>query len=199
MGYYIRLLTPSNQSVSLAQLRATRDAGIIESEDVTGDEWSSFTIRSANGTWIAEITRDVVTAGSMAEEEIAAFNDFLDDQEPTSGTDWAKEYLKSVRTIYAFQINTLDIDAAGWKSVYAAKDAIHEHVGGILQADNEGFSNADGFHITWDFSDSVSGPWWMAVRDGDAWTTFQMDLGDHAHRAAFKAGRVPDGITPSEP
>lgn len=163
------------------------------------DGWSSFTIRATSGDWIAEVGRDVVTAGSLAEEELGEFHDFLADQEPRSGSEWAQEYLKSVRTIYAFQINTLQIDSTGWQMVGAAREVIHSHVGGLLQADNEGFSNTEGYHITWDFSDSVSGDWWMAVRSGDGWTTFQMDLGNPNHRTAFRAGVVPDGVTPSEP
>jgi hypothetical protein len=199
LGYYVRVLSASEKGVDLSDVRAEIQCDIVEPTEVAGDDWSSFTIRDPKGEWIAEITRDIVTAGSMAEEELAAFDDFLDDQEPKSGSDWAREYLRGVKTIYAFQINTLDIDAAGWRSVQAAKNVIHERVGGILQADNEGFSNAEGFHITWDFSDTSSGLWWMAVREADAWTTFQMDLSNEAHRAAFKAGRVPDGITPGEP
>jgi hypothetical protein len=39
----------------------------------------------------------------------------------------------------------------------------------IIQADGEGFTNEDGYHIVWQFSDSVSGPWNMGVLQDGVW------------------------------
>ncbi len=47
----------------------------------------------------------------------------------------------------------------------------------------------------WQFSDSVSGPWWMGVLQGGEWKHFQMELGDHQHREAFFQGEIPKGAT----
>jgi len=146
---------------------------------------------------MAEVSRDSIEPGSVALDEIGEFEAFLAGAEPGSGATWALAFLKRVKTTYAFEINTAEIDAIGWRIVNDVKNEIHNHVGGILQADHEGFSNEDGYHITWDFSDSVSGDWWMAVRDGDAWITFRMRLENADHRAAFRAGSVPAGITPA--
>lgn len=72
------------------------------------------------------------------------------------------------------------------------KSTIWSKVGGILQADNEGFSNEDGYHILWQFSDDVSGEWNMAVKNFfGKWTNFTMDLGDLKQREEFWAGNVP--------
>lgn len=198
MGYFIRVLSQTDQNVALSEIRREITGGSVEPADVVDDDWSSFTIRDATGRWIAEVTRDIVTAGSPAEEELAELRESLEEQEPKSGSDWARAYLTSVKTIYALQINTSVIDSDGWRYVQSAKDAIRTRAGGLIQADNEGFSNAEGEHITWDFPNSVSGAWWMAVRQDDAWITFQMELGNPEHRAAFKAGRVPAGVTPSK-
>jgi hypothetical protein len=67
---------------------------------------------------------------------------------------------------------------------------------GILYAQEEGFSNQLGHHITWEFSDGVHGEWWMALYDAKSqtWTRFRMELSDPAHRSAFCAGRVPKGV-----
>ena len=65
----------------------------------------------------------------------------------------------------------------------------------ILQADNEGFTNEEGFHIVWQFSDSVSGPWNMGILQDGTWYHFKMDLGDPDHRAAFLNGEVPEDLT----
>ena len=62
------------------------------------------------------------------------------------------------------------------------------------QADGEGFTNEEGYHIVWQFSDSVSGPWKMGVLQDGVWHHFTMDLGDPDHRAAFLEGSVPDDL-----
>jgi hypothetical protein len=79
------------------------------------------------------------------------------------------------------------------------RDGIRETVGGIIQADSEGFSNEAGFQILWQFSRSAKGPWWMAVMKNGEWVTFQMELGNRKHREAFCRGEVPQGITPGHP
>jgi hypothetical protein len=83
--------------------------------------------------------------------------------------------------------------------MYAVRGAIQESAGGIVQADGEGFSNEEGFHVLWQFSDGVKGPWWMAVlRDGE-WITFQMQLGNRKHREAFLRGEIPAGVAAGRP
>ena len=67
----------------------------------------------------------------------------------------------------------------------AVKNRIWSFAPSILLADNEGFSNEDGYHILWQFSGSVNGPWWMGVLCDDHWRHFRMDLGNREHREAF--------------
>ena len=74
------------------------------------------------------------------------------------------------------------------------RSAVWSAAPAILQADGEGFSNEDGYHILWQFSDSVSGKWWMGVLENGKWVHFQMDLGNPQHRSAFLAGEVPAAV-----
>jgi len=72
------------------------------------------------------------------------------------------------------------------------KTKIWNKTNGILQADNEGFSNEDGYHILWQFSDTVTGDWSCAVRNWlGKWDKFVMDLGDKTQRQEFQDGKVP--------
>jgi hypothetical protein len=81
----------------------------------------------------------------------------------------------------------------GWDILEVVRSAISSHAPSISQADLEGFSNEQGFHILWQFSDSAHGQWNMGVlRDGQ-WVHFEMDLGNHDHRNAFFIGEVPRG------
>jgi hypothetical protein len=70
-----------------------------------------------------------------------------------------------------------------------------ERVGGILQADQEGFSNEDGYQILWQFDRDHIGPWKMAVLGSNsAWIAVQMDLANPKHKEAFLNGWVPEGV-----
>jgi hypothetical protein len=59
----------------------------------------------------------------------------------------------------------------------------------------DGFTNEEGFHIVWQFSDTVSGAWNMAVLQDETWYHFLMDLGDLDHREAFQNGEVPPDVS----
>ncbi len=79
-----------------------------------------------------------------------------------------------------------------FETVSVIKTAIWHNTGGILQADYEGFSNEEGFHILWQFSESVTGEWSCAVRNMlGQWKRFRMNLGDPQQRKEFQAGKVP--------
>ena len=59
-----------------------------------------------------------------------------------------------------------------------------------------GFSNDDGYHILWQFSDKINGDWHCAIlNEMNEWERFQMDLGDKVQRKEFQAGRVPARAT----
>ena len=76
----------------------------------------------------------------------------------------------------------------GSNALHALRSKLWERGDAIIQADGEGFTNEEGYHIVWQFSDSVSGPWNMGVLQDGVWRHFSMDLGDPDHRAAFLKG-----------
>ena len=68
-----------------------------------------------------------------------------------------------MKTIYAFQhLQGAEI-GEGSNALHALRAKLWERGDAILQADDEGFTNEEGYHIVWQFSDSVSGPWNMGV------------------------------------
>ncbi|HET6170669.1 MAG TPA: hypothetical protein VFE01_10840, partial [Terracidiphilus sp.] len=123
------------------------------------------------------------------------FVEEIDECKPETGVAWLREYLNSVKTIYAFQhLQGADTEEGG-NVLHALRSHLWERGDAILQADNEGFTNEEGFHIVWQFSDSVSGPWNMGVLQDGTWYHFKMDLGDPDHRAAFFNGEVPEDLS----
>ena len=112
---------------------------------------------------VAVIERNPVFDGSLGQDEIAEFIEEIRDCKPESGVAWLHEFLASVKTVYAFQHLQGDDTEEGSNALHALRSNIWERGDAIIQADGEGFTNEEGYHIVWQFSDSVSGPWNMGV------------------------------------
>ena len=197
MAYYIRVLSTSTEPVSLQKIRvALSKEGLdatLKLEDGDESQWTQVVLAHASGEEIAMIERNPVESGSMAEEELDEFEEEISDCKPESGRVWLKSFLLRVRCVYAFQLLAGKDVKNGWEILGAAKNAVWNEAPSIIQADREGFTNEDGYHILWQFSESVKNTWWMGVLKEGKWIHFQMDLGNPKHREAFFAGEVPSG------
>lgn len=204
MGYYTRVLSKDPEFPSLDELsqrlradhpdyRLTVEEGSLsESGD---EEWESLLLAGTDGVEVAILERNPVADGSVGQDEIADFLEDLYEAKPEANVQWLTEYLEEVKTVYAFQHLQGSETVDGSNALHAVRTALWERGEAILHADNEGFTNEEGFHIVWQFSDSVSGPWNMAVLQDDTWLHFTMDLGDPDHRAAFLNGEAPSDVT----
>jgi hypothetical protein len=199
MPYYTRVLTKQEDFPSLEELaqfvRSEQPGYKLTLEEGTEDDWESLLLSGDDEVEVAVLERSPVFDGSSGQDDIADFIIDIEDCKPDTGVEWLTEYLGEVKTIYAFQhlqgAETVD----GSNALHALRSHLWERGDAILQADGEGFTNEDGFHIVWQFSDSISGPWNMGVYKDDIWFHFKMDLGDPDHRAAFLAGEVPEDLS----
>jgi hypothetical protein len=164
-------------------------------EEGSEEEWETLLLSSADDVEVALIERNPVSAGSIGQDEVAESIDEIQGCKPESGVQWLAEYLAEVKMIYAFQHLQGAETVEGGNALHALRSALWERGEAIIQADNEGFTNEDGYHIVWQFSDSVSGPWNMGVLQDGVWYHFTMDLGDSDHRFAFFKGEVPSDLT----
>ena len=199
MSYYTRVLSKDEEFPPLDELaqfiRAEHPQFKLTLESGTVEEWESLLLSGMDGVEVAVIERNPVFDGSVGQDEIADFIEEIQDCKPNSGVQWLEDYLASVKTIYAFQHLQGSETADGGNALHALRSKLWERGDAILQADNEGFTNEEGYHIVWQFSDSVSGAWNMGVLQDGVWRHFSMDLGDPDHRAAFMRGSVPDDMT----
>ena len=203
MSYHTRVLSKDDEFPSLDELsqrlradhpdyRLTMEEGSL---DESGEEeWESLLLSGTDGVEVAILERNPVYDGSVGQDEIADFLEDLYEAKPESNVEWLKEYLESVKTIYAFQHLQGTETVDGSNALHALRTALWERGEAILQADLEGFTNEEGYHIVWQFSDTVSGPWNMAVLQDGTWLHFSMDLGDPDHRAAFLSGEAPSDV-----
>lgn len=199
MPYYTRVLSKDEEFPPLDELaqfiRTEHPQFKLTLEQGTEDEWESLLLSGNDEVEVAVIERNPVFDGSLGQDEIAEFIDEIEECKPKSGVEWLRDFLTYVKTIYAFQHLQGSETVDGSNALHALRSKLWERGDAILQADGEGFTNEEGYHIVWQFSDSVSGPWNMGVLQDGVWRHFSMDLGDPDHRAAFLKGSVPDDLT----
>jgi hypothetical protein len=199
MAYYSRVLSKNADFPSADELaRLIRDKHPdfkLTVESGEEDDWESLLLSGIDEVEVAVLERNPVFDGSTGQDEVADFIEDIQDCKPESGVEWLSDYLAEVKTVYAFQhLQGADTEEGG-NVLHAVRSALWERGDAIIQADGEGFTNEDGYHIVWQFSDSVSGPWNMGVYKDDLWHHFKMDLGDPDHREAFLNGEVPEDLT----
>jgi hypothetical protein len=199
MGYYTRVLTTNERCVPIgalsAALKESGSSATLQSDGASSQgDWEQLTLTNSEGHEIARIERNPVEEESLGESEVQDFEEDLEGTLPESSVLWLRQFFPRVRSIYAFQHLSGSHSDEGFAALQSVRTAIWAQAPAILQADGEGFSNEDGYHITWEFSDSVAGNWWMGLLRDGKWVHFQMDLGSSAHRQAFKRGLVPKGV-----
>ena len=198
MSYYVRVLSTSADCIALSALQSALENDKLQAtlsvDDGASDDWTQLILRHADGREIASIERNLVEEGSLGSEELAEFADEVAECKPANAAKWLLDYFPRVRCIYAFQVLSGCDHQNGWEILGAVKDRIWSAAPSIFQSDNEGFSNEEGYHILWQFSDSVDGDWWMAVLSGGEWSPFQMELGNRKQRESFFRGQIPKDV-----
>jgi hypothetical protein len=198
MGYYIRVLSPSAKRPPFAAIRkAIKDKKLsakLKVESGRPDKWEQLLLSHETGEEIALIEANHVARGSLGEDEVSEFLECAKEGRPASAAKWLGKYLPRVKMVYALQLLEGKNRKNGWAAIDVVQSFLHSHGGGICQADYEGFSNEDGFHILWEYDEGVKGKRWMGLLLDGEWVHFQMDLGNKNHRAAFLKGKLPAGV-----
>ena len=199
MGYYTRVLSKDPEFPSFDEMaafvRTEHPDYKLTVEDGNEDEWESLLLTDNDEVEVALLERNPVFEGSLGQDEIAELIEETRDCRPETGVRWLHEFLADTKNVYAFQHLQGSETEEGSNLLHALRAYLWERGDAIIQADGEGFTNEEGFHIVWQFSDSVSGPWNMGVLQDGTWHHFKMDLGDPGHREAFLNGEMPEGLS----
>ena len=197
MSYFIRILGTADPDVHPDHIKdALARQGLEAQLDVDDDDepagWRVINVKNSEGLELLQIERNPVVAGRLGIAELTEFRGFIQQHQPASAVQWLQRYFDGVAVIYAFEVLSAASAGNNFEIVSAIRTAIWDRTGGILQNDNEGFTNEDGFHILWQFDNDVSGDKYCAVLDADgSWIRFRMDLGDPFQRMAFLGGELP--------
>lgn len=199
MGYYIRVLGTADPNIHIDELiNELTNNGLrakFEFDQKEGpDNWSIIGVANSDGVDLMQIERNTVVDGGIGKEELEEFREEIKDCKPTSAVKWLDKFFDKVKVIYAFKLLNAAFEGNNFSIIGVIKTSIWTKTGGILQADNEGFSNEGGYHILWQFADDVTGDWKMSVKNFfGRWTNFTIDLGDRQQREEFWQGKVPKG------
>lgn len=199
LPYYTRVLSKDSEFPSFDELaeflRSNHRGFTLTIEEGSEEEWDSLLLSGEGELEVAVLERNPVYDGSLGQDEIAEFLEDTQECKPETGVQWLHEFLADVKTVYAFQHLQGSQTEEGGNALHALRAHLWERGDAIIQADNEGFSNEEGFNIVWQFADTVTGPWNMAVLQDATWYHFTMDLGDPDHREAFFNGEVPPDLS----
>ena len=171
MGYYTRVLSKYEDFPSFEELvqsvQSEHPNFSLTVEEGTEENWESILLSGDGEVEVAVLERNPVSDGSVGQDEIAEFLEETRDCKPESGVEWLHSFLTEVKTVYAFQHLAGSETEEGLAALHALRTFLWQRGESIIQADMEGFTNEDGYHIVWQFSDTVTGPWNMAVlQDG---------------------------------
>lgn len=197
MGYYVRVFGLRDPDIHIDELIQSLTAkGLhakFEFDSNEGPEkWTILDILNTAGVTLVQLERNPVVDGELGQEELDEFREDIQGEKPATAVKWLTSYFDKVQVMYAFQMLDAAFEDDNFEVINTIKTTIWNKTQGILQADNEGFSNEEGYHILWQFSDKVTGEWSCAVRNWlGKWDKFVMDLGDVTQREEFKAGKVP--------
>ena len=199
MPYYVDVLTPSSARFSIEEMR-TKAKELLPEVDVvlnegTEKEWEELIIWVSEDDAVCTISCTPFTKGESDDTDLGWMIWDIGRWQPGSGAEWLRKYLPSVTTTYRFRFLSRAYEGTDNRLTSTMINWIHEQRGGIVRADEEGYTNEYGHFILWQFSDGAKGRREFAVcREDGSWDSFIMELGNPEHRAAFKAGRVPDGV-----
>lgn len=207
MSYFMRLFGTSNKTMPLASMQGwLKESGYgaeFDSDEGEENNWTHIALRHKSGNDIADIERNPVEEYSLGHEEVAEFRERLLGEVfptfPRSSAEWISEYLIGVKVIYCFRILYGSEEGQGWDILHYIQRRLDQEVGGLWHAEAEGFSNQDGYHITWEFSDEAKGECAMAVLVDGRWMPFKISLDNPSHREAFQSGCVPEGVEMIDP
>jgi hypothetical protein len=196
MGYFTRVFGVENLIVSIEKLEQSLINSNLEAifeltENETAENWTVIDVLNNKGEPLMQIERNPIIDGELGKYELEEFKEFIVDEQPNSSVKWLLGFFEKAKTIYSFQILSAAYEDDNFDIIDNIRTTIWKNVGGIFQADNEGFSNEEGYHILWQFSDDVEGDWNMAVKTMFGWSKFIMDLGNQEQRVEFFKGKVP--------
>jgi len=185
-----RSISPAGEWIDLVAMFEGQQAELVSG---TPEDWRQIHVTYADDSWSFDFKRySVGEDNGRWTDDLSFFRSWLGVVSPAVNVQWVTQYLTRVQTVFMFRCSNGAPDTS-LELVREILQNLREDPSGLLYVGLEGWSNEYG-HLTWEFTDRVTGAWEMALRRDSGWETFQMDLENRTHRHAFQAGEVPAGV-----
>jgi hypothetical protein len=155
MGYYIRVFGLRDKDIAFEELnnqiikKGFEVKFAIEEGNI--NKWKQIYIEFDDEHPIATIEKSI-REDEIFLEELKEFIEEVIEYKPMSAAKWLQRYLPKTKVIYAIRVFTAGTEMMpGWEIIHTIQRHLQCRVGGIIQADLEGFSNEEGYHILWQF------------------------------------------------
>ncbi len=191
MGYYVRLLSPSEKVIFFSEIK--QEVQTIRLTAGTDQVWQEINISGPSETPIALLSRMPVDSSGPGAETISKLRNGIFGASPASARAWINTYISGVKTVYAFQLLTDNLTTdSEWRTLGYVQNLLKDHLGGIIQSDHEGFFNENGDYILWQMYRGATGSVPAAtMNENGEWIPFQLRLADEKAVERFKQGQKP--------
>lgn len=190
MAYYVRLLTAAEKIIPFSEI--TRQSGSIKLVLGTDILWERLEISEPVDNPIANLERIPISLGNRGETELNKLTDSVQSSCPVNAREWLRKYFSRVKTIYSFQLFTDNITKKEWPALGRIQNLLKDTLGGIIQADNEGYYNEKGDYILWQMYPGAGGTIPAAALDDNGdWISYMLRLDDPKTVELFKQGIPP--------
>jgi hypothetical protein len=192
MSYKTRILTPSEKIIPFSTLKKVSDR--IKLVAGTENLWEKIEIYDGHDILLATLEYAAVSPDSSGDATLKGLGKSIQDKYPVNARQWLTNYFTTVKSIYTFNIFPDRMNKNNWLILGGIQNFLKDSLGGIIQADNEGYYNEAGLYILWQMYEGATGNATAASLDENGeWVpySYSLRLDDKKAVDLFKQGIAP--------
>jgi hypothetical protein len=192
MSNKTRLLTPSEKVIPFSTIKKVSDR--IKLVSGTEDLWEKIEIYDGHDILLATLEYAAVNPESSGAVTLKELDRTIQNKLPVNARHWLISYFTTVKAIYTFNLFPDRMNKNSWLILGGIQNFLKDSLGGIIQADNEGYYNEAGLYILWQMYEGATGNATAAsLDDKGQWIpySYSLRLDDKKAVDLFKQGIAP--------
>jgi hypothetical protein len=160
----------------------------------TDDLWEKIEIYDAHDILLATLEYAPVNPAGSGAATLRDLDQTIQNRYPVNARQWLKNYFALVKVVYTFNLFPDSMNKNSWLILGGIQNFLKDSLGGIIQADNEGFYNEAGLYILWQMYEGATGNVTAAsLDDKGKWVpySYSLKLDDKKSVDLFKQGIAP--------
>jgi hypothetical protein len=160
----------------------------------TEDLWEKIEIYDGHDILLATLEYAAVNPESSGAAILRELERTIQNKLPGNARQWLKSYFTTVKAIYTFNLFPDSLNKNSWLILGGIQNFLKDSLGGIIQADNEGYYNEAGLYILWQMYEGATGNATAASLDEKGeWVpySYSLKLDDKKSVDLFKQGIAP--------